>query len=106
MENTHGHTWLLADDMYVSASFARTLAHGHGLRYRPLERRCWRGFAPSGHNKEDVVGALQVAKTRGSVVPPPQEQRNNYVPFTYAGHSFYGLRNTKLVRWGRVHAAL
>jgi hypothetical protein len=35
LRTPRGKTWIIADDMYISASFARTLVQGEGLRWYP-----------------------------------------------------------------------
>ena len=78
------------------------IAHLPAMLEPPPERRCWRGFAPSGHNKEDVPGLFRLRRPELSQVVPPVEQAESYVTISYKGRQFHARRDTALVRWRSV----
>lgn len=75
------------------------IAHMPAMLEPPPERRCWRNFAPSGHNKEDVPGLFQLRRPQLSQIVPPSTHAHLYVPISYKGRRFYARRNSPVVRW-------
>jgi hypothetical protein len=75
------------------------IAHMPALLEPPPNRRCWRNFAPSGHNKEDLLGLFRLRRPELSQVAPPAELTSEYVPITYNGREFYARRGSPLIEW-------
>lgn len=66
------------------------------------DSRCFRSFAPSGHNKEDVLYTFTRWKPDISVVAPPAALRDRYVSFFIDSHAFYGRKGSDAIDWTRV----
>jgi hypothetical protein len=66
------------------------------------DARCFRSFAPSGHNKEDVLYSFVHWRPDISVVAPPGGLRDRYVSFLVDGHTFYVRKASDAIDWTRV----
>jgi hypothetical protein len=78
------------------------VAHLAAADRRGPDSRCFRSFAPSGHNKEDIGYSFTHFTPDISVVEPPAISRDRYVSFVVGGHKFFGLDGSDAIDWTQV----
>jgi hypothetical protein len=78
------------------------IAHLQAAEHAGPDSRCFRSFAPSGHNKEDVRYTFMHWKPDIAVVEPPASLRDQYVSFVVDGHKFFGRDGTREIDWTQV----
>jgi hypothetical protein len=78
------------------------VAHLPAAELPGKDSRCFRGFAPSGHNKEDMPGIFARRMPELSFVKPPSDFYDQYVSFLADGRPFFGLRDSRKILWNKV----
>jgi hypothetical protein len=71
-------------------------------RTPPPEARCWRGFGPVGHNKEDVIGSFRRHNPDVSLVAPPASVARQFKHVTYDDIEIWVRFRSRQIHWKRL----